>query len=267
MPEQTMVLSKEISQETVDVRRGLSAFWYKFIAVLTMLIDHASFVLLPLLIAWNFLDYTQFLDYYYLGRSIGRLSMPFFVFFVMEGYLHTRSKSRYILRMLLFGILSEPFFDQAFLQSWFDMTDQNVMFSFALALLALYTVEKLTKRLKGNAYFTAGLSLFIYLAFALLASFFSVDYDYYPVITLAFMYHFQEHRKILLPSLTFLILGVLRGDFGLFTFVYFIVSLVVAFLLYFYNGKRGPNFKYFFYLFYPLHLLVLVILRSYLSPF
>ncbi len=73
----------------------MSSFWIKIIATITMLIDHIGFVLFPENI---------------LLRIIGRVSMPLFAFQIAVGFEKTKSREKYILRMLIFALVSQiPF--------------------------------------------------------------------------------------------------------------------------------------------------------------
>ena len=78
---------------------GLSTFQLKWIAIITMLIDHIGAVLFP----------------YELGyRIIGRIAFPIFCFLIVEGFSHTRDVRRYMVRLGIFALISELPYDLAF---------------------------------------------------------------------------------------------------------------------------------------------------------
>ena len=87
----------------------------KLIAVVSMLIDHIGYVFFPSV---------------RLLRIIGRLAMPIYCFCVSEGLIHTSSRKNYLLRVIIFALISELPFDFAF-NGGFKLGDENVMFTFA----------------------------------------------------------------------------------------------------------------------------------------
>ena len=102
----------------------------KLLAMVLMLVDHIGMVLLP--------------GHRWL-RIVGRLAMPIFAFCVAEGFTHTRDRKRYCLRLALFGLLSEFPFDLA-LMGKAGWAHQNIMFTFLLAVGAMWSYELLRDR-------------------------------------------------------------------------------------------------------------------------
>ena len=199
----------------------------KILAMLTMLIDHVGLILL---------------DHMQVCRVIGRLAFPIFAFFVVEGFFHTKNVKKYMLRMAVFAIISEPIYDFAISGSFCDMNAQNVMFTFLFALIMMYALglQSLSLRLIG-------------IAFAVFASvLLSTDYDLYGIVLILTMYCFRNERNnmILWTSIEHILLanGIQRA------------AIFSNLILCFYNGEKGKNLKYMFYIFYPLHLLVLGII-------
>ena len=101
--------------------RFLDGTMLKIIAMVSMVFDHVGDLFFPGLV-WP--------------RMIGRLAMPIFSFCIAEGYIHTRDKNRYLLRMGIFALVSEAPFDLAF-ERRLNLTHQNIMLTFFLAILAL----------------------------------------------------------------------------------------------------------------------------------
>ena len=64
--------------------RCLDGTMLKIIAMISMVIDHVGDMFFPELL-WL--------------RMIGRLAMPVFAFCITEGYIHTRNRKKYLLRM------------------------------------------------------------------------------------------------------------------------------------------------------------------------
>ena len=127
-------------------RRGLSGSVLKWVAILTMLIDHVAVVIIY---GWARYRHAwgagiESLRFYYVLRSIGRLGFPLFCFLLVEGFRHTRSRLKYILRLLVFALISELCFDKAFNSGWIDRSGQNVFCTLALGLLAMVLWDWLT---------------------------------------------------------------------------------------------------------------------------
>ena len=93
----------------------LSGSTLKWIACISMLIDHTAF----LLIGYGVLNtvspgtpaYHMWIQLYYIMRSIGRIAFPIYVFLLTEGIVHTKSWTRYGIRLGIFAVLSELPFD------------------------------------------------------------------------------------------------------------------------------------------------------------
>ena len=117
-------------------KRGLSGGTLKWIAVISMLVDHAAVVFY---VASR--EAGQALlsrDLYFVLRSVGRLAFPLYAFLLTEGFFHTRSVKKYLFRLLLFGAVSEIPFDLAFRGVWLEGSYQNVYFTLTLGLLAVW---------------------------------------------------------------------------------------------------------------------------------
>ena len=89
----------------------------KLIAVITMLIDHfgatvmsQAILKLPAVKADADL-YHNMLILYRLIRYIGRVAFPIYCFLLVEGFIHTHSKMKYLLRLGIFVLISEIHFD------------------------------------------------------------------------------------------------------------------------------------------------------------
>ena len=97
------MLTNRINESTLK-RFDISAAALHIIAMTLMLMDHLWATLLP---AREWLT------------CAGRVAFPIFAFMAVEGYFHTRSFKKYILRMLLFAVLSEIPFDLMYGGTWF----------------------------------------------------------------------------------------------------------------------------------------------------
>ena len=133
------------------VRCGLSGTALKYIACITMLIDHIGAscieagILLPALAAGaascSGIPVSTLLAADRVLRYIGRLAFPIFCFLAVEGFLHTHDVKKYVRRLLLFGLLSEVPFDLAFFRTPFAPQHQSVYWTLALGVLAMYAAS------------------------------------------------------------------------------------------------------------------------------
>lgn len=198
---------------------------------------------------------------------IGRIAFPIFAFQLVQGYIHTKNLKKHIIKLFIFACISQiPF--SLFLYSYtgsFSLS-LNVLFTFLLALMALYFYDNICNINKSKKLY----KLFGFIAvifISVLAQFLKVDYGWYGVL-LVFFFYICQNNKILLCIST-IILSILKYvpsfiEYGGIHPVYIqciiFTCLSLAFILP-YNQKEGPKAKYLFYIFYPLHLLVLYFLQ------
>lgn len=221
----------------------MNATALKLLAVASMLIDHTGAVLFPSC---------------YWMRAAGRLAMPVFTFFIAEGCYYTRSKGKYLLRLLFFGLLSELPYDLAFFGK-ISFQGQNVMFTFALCVAALWLYELIRGGPGEDGHCSILRTIAGVLCVLLLSGvsdLLRLDYSYYAVIA-AFLFHAFRGKGNTVRQLC----GV--GFFALTrTQSVFAWTGLSLFPLLLYNGRRGMTWKWFFYGFYPAHLLVLYGIRQ-----
>ena len=223
---------------------GISAEALKWIALLTMLCDHAGAVL--------FVQYPVM-------RLIGRTAFPLFVWLLVEGFFHTSSRKKYLGRMAFFALVSELPFDLA-LYGRPDRQGQNVFFTLSISLVMLVFLERAMdacqrKRQAGEKAFLQTLAAVGTVAAAMAAAeLFCVDYGGSGPLLAALFYCYKRKGS---PGLavSFLIFCL---SMGLLTAMVEIFGIVSVPLIARYNGKRtGRGRGRLFYLFYPLHLLIL----------
>ena len=240
-------------------RRGISASVLKLIAIAAMTVDHFT---------WAFFPGTQKVWYVLILHAIGRLTAPIMWFFIAEGMHYTHNRRRYIFRLFLFAILSHFAYNFAFgipflpfsRGSVFNQT--GVMWALALSalLIALSESEKIPKVLKYVCIF----------ACCLLA--FPADWSSIAVMAPVFLYMHRGNFKkqaidivfwtFIYALVYFFFIDKLYGAWQMFT------ALSVP-LLALYNGARGGGKstaakfagKWFFYIYYPAHLIAVGIVR------
>lgn len=207
---------------------------------------------------------------------IGRIAFPIFAFMIVEGYLHTRNLRRYLLRMLVWAILTEIPFDLMYGGSIFYPYHQNVLWTFLLSLLLIILIEKskLHFRPVSAAFSSAGLLI---LGFAL-GYVIMVDYYGIGILTVLAFYFFQNQnwksrlcQFLCLYILNVELLGGYYYDIRVFGFEIEVFQQGFALLalipIWFYRGRQGMHskrFQYFCYAFYPAHMLLLFIVREWI---
>lgn len=208
-------------------RFHLNGFHLKWIAIITMCMDHVGAVFFPHILAF---------------RIIGRLAFPLFAFLLVEGFLHTSNENKYLMRLGIFALLSEIPFDLVFQGRAISFEHQNVFFTLFLSLLLLVVNTRIEKN---------SLRLFLSLLIFLGAAFGRVDYNFAGLLIVLGFYYFRNNRKY--QCIGFIILNL--ACFGFATIQAAACGAVL--FIWLYNGEKGKSMKYFFYSFYPLHLLVI----------
>ena len=208
----------------------------KMLAVITMLIDHVGAIFFPSVP---------------LFRIIGRLSFPLFCFFISEGLLYTSSIKSYLMRLFFFSLISEVPYDLAFHGTVYYPQSQNVFFTLFLGLAAIAILHTYLIARPAPAVLLA-------VACALLAEVLHTDYGWFGVVLIIIFYCFKNYR-----TRGVLIFTVFNTGYSLLTGPIKLYAALAGFPILAYNGKRGKwNWKYFFYAFYPVHLLILYLVHK-----
>lgn len=203
----------------------LNSFQLKWIAIITMVIDHVGAVLFP---------------QYRLLRCIGRLSFPIFCFLLTEGFFHTKNVERYMVRLGLFAIISEIPYDLAFRKNFLDFERQNVFFTLFIGLALMYAMQKSCE---------TWIKVIEVLLAMWIANALHTDYNLKGILLISIFYFTKDHYWIrFLGNVVWNFMwGISIQNYG------GMASIPIAL----YNGEKGPSMKYFFYVFYPAHLMVL----------
>ena len=210
----------------------------KIIALTSMIIDHYGAI------------FQNGVDIY---RIIGRLAFPIYAFLLVEGYTHTRNVKKYAIRLLLFAIISEVPFDLAFYNR-IGFIHQNIFFTLFIGVILMYLLDNKEKKYNFN-------SNLLIIAAGFVAMISNVDYNFIGIIYILIFYYtkdFDKLKRLKYTSVSLFVTNLLTFGFGQ---QYAILALP---LIYFYNGKLGPNNKFlqiFFYIAYPLHLLIFNLLK------
>ena len=222
--------------------RGISADTLKWIAIITMFLDHIGAVVL------EYIPQVEIASVglvYYILRYIGRLAFPIYCFLLVEGYFHTRNQMRYLRDLLIFGAISEIPFEICFMTE-VGTGFHNVYWTLALGLGVMMALDYTKKNRVGN---NTWINLLIMIAGAFIAENIGCDYGAIGILLIFILYQTRDDR-------------VKQSLFGSIAMLYEITAPVAFVLTYFYNGERKiKKYKYAFYAFYPIHLILLYLIR------
>lgn len=238
--------------EEEKMEKGLTGNKLKLIAILSMTLDHVISVLYP--------NYPT--DWWIIALHIlGRLAAPIFWFMVSEGYYYTRNVKKYLLRLFVFAVIGHFAYNFAFgipfipfKTSFFNQT--SVIWPLFLGVLGLVVVnaEELKQWQKTL------------LVFLLAALAFPSDWSSPALLVVIYMGQNRDNFKKQM-AMMLLWIGVYSTVYVIFINpIYGIIQMGVALtipLLKNYNGQRGSfkGMKYFFYIYYPFHLVICGIIR------
>lgn len=187
-------------------------------------------------------------------RIIGRIAFPLFAFCLSEGMHHTRDRKKYIFRMILFAVLSE------FPYRLVGHKQGNIMCTFALAMCGIMIYEQLMKRFDAHKTVT----MLVMVLPCIMAELFSVCYRMYGILVVYCMYFIQKSKKIqsdravkaVFITVTLILYPLIFGEY------HQIASILAVPFIMCYNGKKGKNIPFFFYLYYPMHLVLLYLISQ-----
>lgn len=242
-----MAITQRFEQERLNKFQVFNGAQLKYLAFASMLIDHVNNALVtPMLNGEGFLLHLS-----NLFSILGRIAFPLFVFFIVEGFFKTRSRKRYLTTLLIFGVISEVPFDMFTSKTFFDPYWNNMMFTLALCLVTIWLIDSLKEKLPNRVIWYV-VSIMLVVLFGLLAMGLSLDYDYHAILV-AYLFYIFYDKPLLGAGLGYL--SIIKE---LYSFLGFAMTLT-------YNGKRGKQYKWLNYAFYPVHILILGILRFYLD--
>lgn len=214
-----------------------SSFALKIIAVICMFCDHFGDAIIKPFSFFN---------------VIGRIAFPIFAFQITEGYIHTKDLKKYFKRLIVFAIISQISF-MLFLSTFTSPFTLNIFFTLLLGLLSIYIYNKIPNKF---------LAIVIGIIISIFAEIINVDYGAWGIIIIMIFYIFKDKKVIM--SLLYILSCFIKYLPNLlkynFHYIYLLLLFSTAFSIFFiiaYNGKQGKKIKYFLYIFYPLHMLIL----------
>jgi len=213
----------------------MSSFTLKILAYVTMVIDHVGLLFFP--------DIELF-------RIIGRLAFPLFAFFIAEGFIHTRSSKKYLLRLVLFAFLSIIPYAYFVYTAGLNPLQLNILFTLAAGLLLLILWKK--------KLYTLLIASFLYIT--IVNGLLPLDYGLYGVFLIIASYILLKKREVgvilfgTLVVINHAIHAVVIGNSRIEIFA--LLSLIPILS---YNGQLGRRLpRWAVYSFYPVHFLILL---------
>ncbi|XCP86841.1 TraX family protein [Roseburia hominis] len=251
--------------------RGLSANALKMIAMGSMFLDHlGSGIVYHLYLEACMVDGVDIVGdiipeeakrlhlLYQILRIIGRIAFPVFAYLLVEGFLHTSNWLNYAKRLFWFAVISEAAYDVPWSADSF--LRQNVLWTFLIGLVMLHHL-RLEEHLAGRQ--RNGKMIRDILTAMLMAFLIQSDYSALGVLLIAVLYIYRGNYRRQAAAGTVVLVLMTVVQTMLYRMMWIQIFSVLAFVfLYFYNGERGRGNKYVFYVFYPLHLLILGLCRS-----
>lgn len=244
-------------------QKGLSQECLKLFACVTMLIDHiAAALVVPTEAVYhsNLELYTTMAWINLVMRCIGRIAFPIFCFLLVEGAFYTRNPKKYVLRLAIGMLLSEIPFDLAFFRDGVSWAHQSVMVTLLLGCIMVLLMNR-----------SEGFWKLLWIVpFYFAAEWLQTDYagDGILMIALFALAKGRKHEKWWQLAAMFLMYWDLSYTCRYYNLDVYIpmnrLPLLAAIPILCYDGRKLTNSKavqWGFYLFYPVHLLLLVMLE------
>ena len=234
----------------------MSSFVLKIIAAVSMFIDHTGLLLFPK---------------YPIFRIIGRLAFPIYAYCIAEGFRYTHSRMRYFLRIFGLGLICQIVYTIADHELYLGVL---ITFSFSIIVMAAMECVKsavrgeksalagMTERLTGHELsnqadrmLSTTVCCTIIILLFLLTTRVTVDYGFFGIMLPVCANLFEEKgQRLVMFSACLLALCIdVTPSFAVQYWSLLTIPLIAA-----YNGEPGKyRMKYFFYIFYPAHLVLL----------
>ena len=238
--------------------RIFSSFQLKIIAIIAMVIDHIGLFLYDK----NGPISGQTYD---ILRGIGRVSFPIFCFLIVEGFYHTKNLNKYMLRIAVFAVISQIPYSLAMQDKAFSLFYLNIFFTLFVGLFCIrlfdYTINYYRNKKEAKPWVFMPVLLVIYLLIDN-AGAIGLDYGSFGIV-LMFMFYFirevpekydDDKIRLLIFVLRFGVMFVAIDRLFYESEIYALFALIPITA---YNGEKGRSMKWFFYVFYPVHLLVI----------
>ncbi len=226
------------------IKKGiLTSNMLKIIALIAMTIDHIGYFIYPNVLWW---------------RIVGRLAFPIFAYLIAEGCHYTRNKKKHVITLMSFALVCQVVMSVAM-----KNLEMNVFVTFAISQVLIFAFDKAVKRKNAFSIILA-ISILALVAFIMLllphllrdVVVLKFDYGFFGAILPLFVYFGgNKPTKLFLCAIALVPICLVTT----WSIQWFCFLALIPLALY--NEKRGKlNLKYLFYLYYPLHVLVILLI-------
>lgn len=245
---------------------GISINMLKVIGMITMFIDHVAV----------YFSYKITPEVYLICRLIGRISMPLFVFILVQGYMHTRNLKKYMIRIGVLAIITQVlslilgYINKIYYPNYVNELGHlfNILFSFVLSLILIRAFDIEKKYInKFNRYINFILRLLIVICVVIIYCYINVDYSFtIPVMAINFFLFEKIKTKLKTEEMKTVFTGFEMIIMLIIAIVFNRMEMLVVVdvpILFLYNGKKKNKFDFnrlAMYAFFPLHHFVLYLI-------
>ena len=265
------------------LKRGINSNMLKTIALIAMVIDHIGFYFSPALAT----------PIYTICRYIGRIAMPIFVYLLVQGFFHTKSFKKYVIRLSIFAIITQilitilMFINVKFVPNYTVAkqvyTNGNILFTFVISIIILKLLyeEILIKKWDYNK--NLSLKIITITIIVIISILIPIDYGIEAVVLSILLYYIEKFKiQVYLDksksnlSVKNLLLNNISDKqiktVYLLLILFSIITIVVCFNanwtiifsiipIALYNNERGKiNLKYVYYITFPLQHTILYLI-------
>lgn len=203
----------------------------QILAMLTMLIDHIGYIFFPENLVW---------------RYIGRIAFPIYCYALVKGHIHTSSRPKYLLRLLIIALLAQIPYNLAL-----DPEGWNVVFTLLLSAIVLVILDKLPSPWFGVPIVLAAIAFMDY---------FPMDYNAYGLL-LVLIYRYTKSYWLVIAHLALNIFYLIFNywEVQMFSIIPTLMILITPVLWRRLERIKVPRWVW--WSFYPAHLLILAIMK------
>ena len=222
------------------MNKKLNAFHLKIIAIIAMTINH---------LGQNFAPKFNPLWWEFTYQFIGKLTFPIMAYLLIEGYIHTRRFKNYELRHALYAVISILPYHKVLNKTGSNYIFNNILFTLTIGLFMLKAIDKYPKYEKYIVFIASLLTV-------------ASDWNIFGILIIHSFYINKNFKHLIIITIAMTIAQIaLTGQtISLAT----LGILMVIPLLKLYNGQKGFSnnlIKYGFYVYYPLHLIIIILLQ------